>query len=128
VWEVENVTVSAFAQEDDESLICKVALLEGELLEARQAREVAEEKFHNSSDALADGALRLVVSEMEHPEKFEELSLLWAWGAELCHAIISSSWVRNHLSARMQAAALYHTEMVGELTGLRAAVSPGWKL
>jgi hypothetical protein len=56
VWEVENVTVPTFAQEDDEGLICKVALLEGELLEARRAQEVAEEKFHSSSDALADGA------------------------------------------------------------------------
>jgi hypothetical protein len=31
------------------------------------------------SDVLVDGARRLVVSEMERQEQFEELSLLWAW-------------------------------------------------
>jgi hypothetical protein len=42
----------------------------------RWAREVAEDKFCSLSDASADGARRLVVSEMERREQFEELSLL----------------------------------------------------
>jgi hypothetical protein len=37
---------------------------------------VVKEKFCNLFDALADGALWLVASEMEHWEKFEQLSLL----------------------------------------------------
>jgi hypothetical protein len=56
-----------------------------------QAREVAEEKFHSLSDASAGGAWWLVVFEMERQEKFKELSLLWAWGAELCLAIVDTS-------------------------------------
>jgi hypothetical protein len=64
----------------------------------------------------------LVVFEMERHEQFNELSLLWAWGVELCRAIVVPSQVRSHLLARMQVAALRHTEMVGELAMLRAAV------
>jgi hypothetical protein len=45
-----------------------VTLLEGELAKAHQAREVAKEKFHTLFDASANGARRLVVSEMEHRE------------------------------------------------------------
>jgi hypothetical protein len=44
---VENITVQASVQEDTEGFVCMVALLEGELAKARQAREVAEEKFHS---------------------------------------------------------------------------------
>jgi hypothetical protein len=84
---------------------------------------VAEEKFHSWSDALANGARWLVVSETDHQEQFEELSLLRASGAELCFTIIGPSQVRIPLSARMRAAALHHTKMVGELATLRAAVS-----
>jgi hypothetical protein len=76
---VENVVVQASIQEDAEGLIRKVTLLEGELVEARQAQEVAKEKFRSLSDASADGVRRLVISEMEHWEQFEELSLLRDW-------------------------------------------------
>jgi hypothetical protein len=54
--QVENVMVLAFVWEDVEGLIRKVALLEGELAEAHQAREVAKEKFCHLSDASGDGA------------------------------------------------------------------------
>jgi hypothetical protein len=46
----------------------------------------------------------------------------------LCLAIVGPSQVRNHLLARMRSAALCHTEMVGELTALRAAVSSAVEL
>jgi hypothetical protein len=36
-WEVENAAILAFAQEDGEGLARKVTLLEGELVEVRQA-------------------------------------------------------------------------------------------
>jgi hypothetical protein len=56
VREVENAMMLASAREDAEGLTRKVALLEGELVEVRQAQEVAEEKFHSLSNALVDGA------------------------------------------------------------------------
>jgi hypothetical protein len=56
VREVENAMMLASAGEDAEGLTRKVALLEGELVEVRQAQEVAEEKFHSLSNALVDGA------------------------------------------------------------------------
>jgi hypothetical protein len=83
VREAENVIVPTFVPEDAEGLICKVTLLEGELMEPRQAWEVAEEKFRNLSDVSADGAWQLVVFEMEHWEQFEELSLLQASGSSI---------------------------------------------
>jgi hypothetical protein len=68
--EVENAAMLAAAREDAEGHARKVALLEGELVEVRQAREVAEEKFDNLSGTSADGARWLVVSEMEHQVQF----------------------------------------------------------
>jgi hypothetical protein len=109
--------------EDAEGLARKVALLEGELAEAHRAWEVAEEKFRSLSGMSAEGAWRLVVSEMERREQFEELSLLWAWGTELCLTIIRSSQMKSPLSVRMHVAALCHAGVVGELTALWAAVS-----
>jgi hypothetical protein len=45
----------------------------------------------------------------------KELSLLWAWGSELCLAITGLPRVRNCLPERMQAAALRHAEVVEKL-------------
>jgi hypothetical protein len=115
--------VQASVLEDAEGLICKVALLDGQLAEACQVREVADEKFCSLSDALVDCVRWLVVFEIERQEHFEELSLLRAWGAELCLDIVGPSHVRNHLAARMRAANLQHTEMIGELIVLEAVVS-----
>jgi hypothetical protein len=56
-------------------------------------------------------------------EQFEELSLLWAWGAELCLTIIGPSQAKSPLSTRMRAAALCHAGVVRELAVLRATVS-----
>jgi hypothetical protein len=64
-WEVENTASLESAHEDAKGLTWKVTLLEGELVQARQAQEVAEEKFRSLSDASADGAWRLVFSKME---------------------------------------------------------------
>jgi hypothetical protein len=110
-------------REDAEGLSRKVTLLVGELVEVHQAREVAEEMFHVLSDVSAHGVWQLVVSEMEHREQFEELSLLRALGAELCVAIVGPSWVRSHLSVRMWTAALRNAELAGELTMLWSIVS-----
>jgi hypothetical protein len=74
--EVEDAVALASAREDAEDLVQKVTLPEGELVEVLQALEVAEEKFYSLIDTSADVAQRLVVSEMEHQEQFEELSPL----------------------------------------------------
>jgi hypothetical protein len=55
-WEMESVVVLASVREDAEGLVRKVALLEGELAEARQAREVAEDKVRNMSSSSVEGA------------------------------------------------------------------------
>jgi hypothetical protein len=55
-WEVEGATVPASTREDAECLVRRLALLEGELAEARRAQEVTEEKFCHLSDASAIGA------------------------------------------------------------------------
>jgi hypothetical protein len=70
---------------------------------------VVEEKFCCLSDTSAVGARWLVVSEMEHQEQFEELSLLRGWDAELSLAIIGLSRVRSDLLERMRTAALCNT-------------------
>jgi hypothetical protein len=74
--EAENAAALALAHEDVEGLVWKVTLLEGELAEARRAREVAKGKFRSLSNVAANCVWWLVVSEREHREQFEELSLL----------------------------------------------------
>jgi hypothetical protein len=46
-WEVESIVVLASIHGDAEGLICKVALLEGELTEAHRDREKAKEKVRS---------------------------------------------------------------------------------
>jgi hypothetical protein len=74
--EAENATVLASACEDAEGLAQKVALLEGELAEARQDWEVAEENSRFLWDAAAEAERRWEESERECQEQFEELTLL----------------------------------------------------
>jgi hypothetical protein len=62
------------------------------------------------------------VSKREHREQFKELILLQTRGSELCHAIVGTPRARHHLSEGMQLAALHHSEMVGGLATLWAAV------
>jgi hypothetical protein len=64
--EAENDAVLAYAHEDAEGLVRTVGLLEGELSEARRAREAVEVKFHSLSSVSANGVRRLVVSKKEH--------------------------------------------------------------
>jgi hypothetical protein len=121
--EAKNTAVLAYAREETDGLIQKVTLLEGELAEARWAREVAKENFRGLSNVVTDGAWQLVVTEREHREQFEELTILQTWGSELCLAIVGPARVRNHLSEGMRAAALRRTKRAGELAALRAVVS-----
>jgi hypothetical protein len=93
--ETKNTVVLAYAREETNGLIWKVTLLEGELAEARWAREVAKENFRDLSNVATDGAWRLVVTEWEHREQFEELTLLQTWGSELCLAIVGPARVRG---------------------------------
>jgi hypothetical protein len=74
--EAENAAALASAREDAEGLVRKIALLEGELVEARRAREVAEEKSRGLSNAVANAEHRWEVFEKECREHFEELILL----------------------------------------------------
>jgi hypothetical protein len=89
---------------------------------------VAEEKFNSLCGTSANGARWLVVSDTERQEQFEELSLLWAWGAEFCITNVGPSQVRSHLSTRMRAATLHHAGMAEELTVLWTIVSSTTKL
>jgi ribonuclease D len=73
---MENIVTLAYAHEDEEGLIQKIALLEGELAEARRAREVAEEKSRVLSNAAVDAERRWEVFEKGRWEHFEELILL----------------------------------------------------
>jgi hypothetical protein len=74
--EVEDAMVLVSAHEDVEGLVQRVILLEGEHVEVHWAQEVVEEKFYSLSNTSVDGAWWLVVSEIEHREQLEELSLL----------------------------------------------------
>jgi hypothetical protein len=127
-WEVESVAVLAPAWGDADGLIRKVALLKGELVEARRAWDVAGERVRYLSNSSAEGARWLMASEMKRQEQFEELSLLWSWGIELCLSIIGPSQVMSHHPTRMRAATLHHAGMVGELTALQTAVSSTMEL
>jgi hypothetical protein len=84
---------------------------------------VTKENSCSLSDAAAAAKHRWEVSERMCWGHFEEPTLLQTWGSELCHAIISPAWVRNHLSEGMWIATLHHTKMAGELAMLQAAVS-----
>jgi hypothetical protein len=69
-------TTLASNHEDAERHVQKIALLEGELAEARRAREVAEEKSRGLSDVVVDVEHQWQVSEKGRFEHFEELTLL----------------------------------------------------
>jgi hypothetical protein len=92
-------------------------------LEAHWVREVAEENSRGLSYVAADAEWQREVSEREHREQSEELTLLHNQGSELCLAIVGSPRVRNHLSEGMWITTLRHTEMARELVVLRAVVS-----
>jgi hypothetical protein len=61
--EVENAVALASAREDAEGLVWKAVVLKGELMEAREAREVAEEKSRGLFNAVADAERQWEVSE-----------------------------------------------------------------
>jgi hypothetical protein len=121
--EAKSATALASDHEDAEGLVRQIALLEGELVEARRSQDVAEENSRGLSNAVADAERRWEESERELRELFEELTLLQTRGSELCLAIVGPPRVKNHLLEVMQIAVLRHTEMVGELATLRTVVS-----
>jgi hypothetical protein len=63
---VENVVVLESTRGDAESLVRKVALLEGEPMEAHRAWDVAGERVHHLLSSSAKGARHLMSSETEH--------------------------------------------------------------
>jgi hypothetical protein len=93
------------------------------LASAREGAEGLAQTIALREDMLVVECRAREVSKREHREQFKELILLQTRGSELCHAIIGTPWVRHHLSEGMQLAALRHTEMVGGLATLWAAVS-----
>jgi hypothetical protein len=64
------------AHEDAEGLVQKITILEGELAEERQARELDVENSRGLSDIAVDVERWWEVSERERQEQFEELTLL----------------------------------------------------
>jgi hypothetical protein len=116
--EVKSIMALASACKKAKGLVWRIALLEGELAEAHQDREMAEENSWGLSDAVADAKQQREESEKESQERFLELTLLWAWGTMLCLAIFGPSRVRNHQSEGMQIAAIHHIEMAEELAAL----------
>jgi hypothetical protein len=76
--EVQSAAALASAREDAEDLARKIALLEGELVEARQAREVVEENSRGLSNVVWEE------SEREHQEQFEEVTSFYRSGALSC--------------------------------------------
>jgi hypothetical protein len=63
---VENVVVLESTRGDAESLVRKVALLEGEPMEAHRAWDVAGERVYHLLSSSAKGARHLMSSETEH--------------------------------------------------------------
>jgi hypothetical protein len=110
--EAENSTALTSVREDVEGLALKITLLEDELKREHRGRETFER---------------------EHRACFEELTLLYTRGSELCHAIIGPPWAK-HLSWGMRLVALRHTEVAGELAAFWVAMSSttelvlGWSL
>jgi hypothetical protein len=74
--EEESTAVLASAHEETESLVRKVALLEGELAEVHRAREVVEETACGLFATAANEERRWEESKRGHQEQLEELTLL----------------------------------------------------
>jgi hypothetical protein len=74
--EAKSTTMLASAHKENESLVQKIALLEGELAKVRQARKVAEETVRGLSDVAADAERRQEEFERGHLEQLEEPTLL----------------------------------------------------
>jgi hypothetical protein len=121
--EVESAMALNSAREETDSLVRKITLLKGELVEVHQACEVVEENACGLSDAAVVAERWREEFERGHREQLEELTLLQTQGSELCFAIVGPPQVRNHLSEGMWLAALCHTEMAIELDTLRTVVS-----
>jgi hypothetical protein len=121
--EAESTTALASTHREVEDFAWRIALLEGELAEVCQAREVTEENSWGLFDAAADAERWREEFERECWERVEELTLMQTRGSELCLAIVGRLRVRSFLSEEMHIAALLHTGMAEQLAMLQAAVS-----
>jgi hypothetical protein len=74
--EAESAVVLASAREEIESIVWKIALLEGESAEVCQAHEVTEEAAHGLSNVATDAERWWEESKRGHREQLEELTLL----------------------------------------------------
>jgi hypothetical protein len=116
--EAESTTALASAHGEVEDLAQRVALLEGELAEARQSQDTTKEKSQGLTNVVADAEWWLEESKRECRGQVEELTLHQTRDFELCLAIVGSLRVRSHLLEGIQVTALHHTEMAGELAAL----------
>jgi hypothetical protein len=74
--EAESTVAVAFALEETDGLVRKIALLEGVPTEVRRAHKVAEETSHGLSDTTADAKQWQEDFERGRREQMEELTLL----------------------------------------------------
>jgi hypothetical protein len=115
----DSATLCVKDVEDQAALAEREALERVSRVEAENVMALASTREEEATDVKRQWE----VSEKEHREQFEELTLLQTRGSEQCHTIVNPPQVRNHLSEGMWLTALHHTEMVGELATLQAAVS-----
>jgi hypothetical protein len=93
--EVESTVALASACGEAKDHTRRIALLKGELAEARQARDTAKENSQGLSDAAADAERRLEESKRVCWEHVEELILLQTRGSKLCLTIVGPLRVRS---------------------------------
>jgi hypothetical protein len=73
--EAESAMTLAFVHEATESLVQKIALLEGEHVKVREAREVAEEAAYGLSNTVASAERWWEESDRGHREQLEVLTI-----------------------------------------------------
>jgi chromosome segregation ATPase len=99
----------------------KVTLLEGELVDVRQACDLAMVKLQGLSDMAADADRRWEDVKGQCKILAQKLTLLQTKVSELCQAIVGPQ--RPPPSEEMQVATAHHTEMARKVGRLHAAVS-----
>jgi hypothetical protein len=121
--EAESATTLASTHGEAEGFTRRISLLEGELMNALQARDMTEVNSRGLSSVVAGVDWWQEEVERECQERVRELTLLQTWGSELCQAIVGPLKMRGQLSEGMWIAVVSHTEMDEQLTMLWAMVS-----